>query len=422
MLCTGIAFMIAFLAAGCASMPGYERLAIRVSQGKPFVIYTNDKSLGWGQNAFPQIRQYRDDLIVVFYYTEGDQMAGPYVTVDEAGEYLPGHSSGKGPTYSADGGKTWITARPALFSGQNVAMSPEYAKKSPFDAPEYFYSFTEDNEYQYAFAPLVYPHESGDGYNAIGSMIKGKRGGYFEPPIDVLFHVVGPDNSPIFYALYLGPRGVVLPNGEILLVGYSAWPEIKTRHGHGRSCVALVSTNGGRSFHTRSVIATPADSPWGNEGPNEPAIEIMPNGDLVCVMRTGIASGLSTDGRSIAAPMLLSRSQDGGYTWTHTKMLYNGVMPKLLRMSNGLVALAFGRPGNNLVFSTDNGYHWGHEVAISRADVLTSGYIDIIELAPGKLLAVYDVFDTPLETFWLWEPHRINGIVGKFLHVERRLK
>lgn len=405
---------------GCASMPGYERLALNVSIGKPFVIYNNERSMGWGHNAFPLVRNYGNNLISVFYYTEGDQMAGPYVTVDGEGQYLPGHSSGKGPTISTDGGLTWRTVRPKLFAHDDVKISPIYGSKIKFPSPEFFYSYIRNDREQYAFGPVVYPYSGKEGYNAVGSMIRGPIGGTFNEPVDVFFEIVGPDGRPLERGMYLGPSGVVSPDGALMVVGYTSWVKAESGTPDKNVCLALVSYDHGVTFKTRSVIATKENASWGDEGPCEPAIEIMPNGDLVCVMRTGIAAGFLTDGTSYAAPMLLSRSKDGGHTWHHTKMSIPGVMPKIKRLKNDVVVLAFGRPGNNIAFSLDNGHSWGYECAISRTDALTSGYVDIVELDDGRLLAVYDVFNTPLQAVWLWEPIRINGILGRFISVKRR--
>lgn len=405
---------------GCAIVGGYERFALKISMGKPFVIYNNERSLGWGQNAFPLVRNYGGNLLSVFYYTEGDQMAGPYVTVDEEGRYLPGHGSGKGPTISTDGGRTWRTVRPSLFARAGVVISPIYASKMKYPSPEFFYSYIRDDHEQFAFGPVIYPYTGKEGFNTVGSMIRGPIGEPFNEPVDVFFDVQGPDGRPLERGMYLGPSGVILPDGAIMVVGYATWTKKDDGGFDKRACLAMVSYDRGRTFTTRSIIATKEHARWGNEGPNEPDIEIMPNGDLVCVMRTGIASGLSTDGKSRAAPMLMARSSDGGKTWRHSKMSIPGVMPKIMRLRNDVVVLAFGRPGNNIAFSLDNGYSWGNELAVSRTDALSSGYIDVVELDDGRLLAVYDVFNTPLQPIWLWEPVRINGILGRFIEVSRR--
>ncbi len=81
--------------------------------------------------------------------------------------------------------------------------------------------------------------------------------------------------------------------------------------------------------------------------------------------------------------------------------------------------MAFGRPGNSVVFTSTGGRAWGNEVVLSAADSRTSGYCDIAEVAPGRLLAVFDAHNTDLDGLWLWEPKEVNGIFGVFIDVYR---
>ena len=119
--------------------------------------------------------------------------------------------------------------------------------------------------------------------------------------------------------------------------------------------------------------------------------------------------------------MLLARSSDGGVTWTKRFLNRPGVMPKLLRMSNGVLVCAFGRPGNNLMFSLGDGMSWGGEMMITAADARSTGYLDVVEVGPGRLLVVYDAYNTTLAKFWLWEPpDEMNGLFGVFVDVKKR--
>jgi hypothetical protein len=88
-------------------------------------------------------------------------------------------------------------------------------------------------------------------------------------------------------------------------------------------------------------------------------------------------------------------------------------------MSNGVLVLAYGRPGNNLIFSVDDGRHWGRELPLTAADVRTSGYVGIAEVSSNRLLAVYDAYDTDVTGLWLWEPKEVNGVFGAFIDVKR---
>ena len=119
--------------------------------------------------------------------------------------------------------------------------------------------------------------------------------------------------------------------------------------------------------------------------------------------------------------MLLGRSSDSGLTWKTRRMTVSGVKPKLLQMSNGVLVCAFGRPGNNLIFSLDNGRTWGNETAITAADIRTTGYCDIVETEPGRLLVIYDAYDTSVAKYWLWDPPQpVNAIWGMYVDVKGR--
>lgn len=111
----------------------------------------------------------------------------------------------------------------------------------------------------------------------------------------------------------------------------------------------------------------------------EPALAVVADGSLLCVMRRG--GGL---------PLAQCRSWDGGRTWSKPEMLAgHGVDPDLFLMSNGKLACTFGRPGLHLMFSPDGaGYAWGYRTVIGEWP--SSTYMGIAEVSPGELLLVYD--------------------------------
>ena len=54
-------------------------------------------------------------------------------------------------------------------------------------------------------------------------------------------------------------------------------------------------------------------------------------------------------------------------------------------------------------------------------DRSTSGYIDMIEVSPGRLLIVYDRIKEASSNVWLWEPPApANVIYGVFVDVQPR--
>lgn len=408
---------VLMIGTGCANLPRASKIfGISVTKSKPFHINTDNKQ-GWGHYSFGILQEYEKDLMVVHYCTEGDNSLGPFITVDEEGQYLPAHRLGRGPSLSRDRGKTWVTARP-VYPGLGIPrLSPSY----PINVqnPAYFHSmFYFPDGRKLVFAPVVAIKGGNEPYHAVASAIYRDADGRWHGPIDSWFDLRGPQNERPDFDLYLTPRGVVMPDGSLVTAGYTRWKNKYNKHSVGYVTLAFRSTDGGKTFERLSIIATENDAPWGNDGPCEPAIALMPDGDLLCVMRTG---DTRNQGKYDAAlPMLEARSSDGGRTWNRRKLTIPGVMPKLLVMHDNTVVLATGRPGNTLFFSRDAGRTWIHEVAVTPANLLTSGYIDILEVEPGRLLATFDIYNSPLQTIWLWEPTYVNGILGMFIDVKTR--
>ena len=100
-------------------------------------------------------------------------------------------------------------------------------------------------------------------------------------------------------------------------------------------------------------------------------------------MRTGGSGGKFT-------PLYLSRSKDDGKTWSTPEPIADrGVWPNACRMKNGVLVCTYGRPGNWLMFSLDDGRtSWrGH---FCFYDGATTSYNSVEEVEPDTLLVVYD--------------------------------
>jgi len=75
----------------------------------------------------------------------------------------------------------------------------------------------------------------------------------------------------------------------------------------------------------------------------------LPGGEILCFMRTGGSGGKHT-------PLYLSRSGDDGKTWSTPQPIADrGVWPNACRLHNGVLVCTYGRPGNWLAFSLDEG-------------------------------------------------------------------
>jgi hypothetical protein len=184
-----------------------------------------------------------------------------------------------------------------------------------------------------------------------------------------------------------------------------------------RTVMALVSEDEGRTWRYLSTIAAADAAADAREGPTESCLVRLEDGDLMCIMRVG-------SGRD----QLLARtySSDDGMTWAKTDRLPAwSVQPRIKRLSNGVLVLSTGRPGLFLWFSTDpRGRDWQqfdvmahHNSTTEKAHHITAGnhgleataqeeslnrafdfdepqqttsYTSIAEVAPNRLLMVYD--------------------------------
>ena len=170
------------------------------------------------------------------------------------------------------------------------------------------------------------------------------------------------------------------------------------------------STDRGRTWHYRSTVAF--DLHEGDarrlDGFGEPYLQKLPNGEILCFMRSGgTASGEHWS-------LYMSRSNDEGRTWSHADPIADrGVMPKSCLMSNGVLAVIYGRPGDWLTFSTDMGHTWIGHFCLRQGSVhVDCSYYDAIEeVAPDTLFAAYGRTDA--NNPWMRE------ILGTFITVKR---
>ena len=140
------------------------------------------------------------------------------------------------------------------------------------------------------------------------------------------------------------------------------------------------STDGGKTWEYLATVAY--DPRVGLESFCEADLLTLPGGEILCFMRTGGSGGKHT-------PLYLSRSGDDGKSWSTPQPIADrGVWPNVCRMQSGVLAVTYGRPDNWLAFSRDDGKTWiGH---FSFYQGPTTSYNSLAEVAPGKLLVVYD--------------------------------
>jgi hypothetical protein len=145
----------------------------------------------------------------------------------------------------------------------------------------------------------------------------------------------------------------------------------------------LRSTDQGR--HWRYLATVAADETVPTEGFTEPVMAKMPDGHLLCMMRT--------DGHQ---PLVMSHSEDHGKTWSAYKPTgVKGVDPDLAVLDNGVVACSFGRPNVYVMFSLDNGRQWGnvtlaHQYGGDDKPGWSYAYTGLRRIAPNRLMLIWD--------------------------------
>ncbi|RYZ63104.1 MAG: exo-alpha-sialidase [Chitinophagaceae bacterium] len=181
------------------------------------------------------------------------------------------------------------------------------------------------------------------------------------------------------------------------------------------------STDNGHSWQIQGRIpydtTTVGDSLAAKRGGySEPAFEVLNDGTFLCVMRT-------TDGVGIG-PMFASYSTDEGKTWTKPTILAaTGVMPRLLRLGNGVLVMASGRPGVQLRFSADEkGRKWTmpfemlpygevkKELSGGTAAV-SCGYTGLLPLGKNKFLIAYSDFNYKTESGDIRKAIKVREVV-----------
>ena len=129
------------------------------------------------------------------------------------------------------------------------------------------------------------------------------------------------------------------------------------------------------------------------------------NGDLICVMRSGGRNPVP-EANLFPTPLYCSRSTDKGKTWTPPEQIADrGTCPSLVTMKNGIIVCTYGRPGNWLIFSNDNGRTW--KGAFQFGTTGSSNYL--LEVDQDVIQVYHETKDGEKE-----------GVRGTFFSVKKR--
>ncbi len=172
--------------------------------------------------------------------------------------------------------------------------------------------------------------------------------------------------------------------------------------------IALRSTDHGQTWYYLSTVAFDLTNHTRTRilGYCEPKVLPLPSGRLLCFMRTVAGGGIR--------PLYMSMSENGGQTWsTADPVADRGVSPQACRMDNGIIVANYGRPGNWLMFSVDEGQTWfgNFQFYMGPKGYDSWNQCMLEEVAPDKLLIVYGRTDP--------DNRKRGEIAGTFFTVRR---
>ncbi|MBP6963557.1 MAG: exo-alpha-sialidase [Armatimonadetes bacterium] len=364
--------------------------SVKADFAEPQVIAVADKEYGWGWYQFPSIGEWADGTLCLTYSAAPDA-AESYGTPRPM---MTSHDRGK--TWTPHTGK-WGVSGLLLPNGDRIGvLTPKPYKVADLHLPEpvgvLSSNYGNQKHVMYRVTDLPAKLQT----IRIRRLKKGVENAFTE-------HAVVDDPQSLRYSLrdvfpiiWWGDLHLA-SDGSILAGIYPGYRLLGDGTIDPKGNVFFYrSTDDGRSWKLQGRILyqpDPKADPVGDKrgGFTEPTFEILADGSLLCVMRT-------TDGAGIG-PMYSSRSKDMGKTWSKPKAFApNGVLPKLLRLDNGVLVLASGRPGVQVRFCTDgNGQQWTDPfdlvpVTSDNVSADTCGYTSLLATGPDSFLIAYSHF------------------------------
>ncbi len=122
-----------------------------------------------------------------------------------------------------------------------------------------------------------------------------------------------------------------------------------------------VSTDEGRTWTKRGTVGV-YDEALLYAYTEENSFAQNRDGSLTVVMRT---EHCWPQEKAYGTPAMVSRSEDGGFTWTKpVPAADSSVTPHLVPLANGVLALVYGRPGVHMKYSEDGGKTWSEAYTV----------------------------------------------------------
>ena len=389
---------------------------MNVTVADPVVVaQTEKRSHPWGVWQFPNIVRIKEGMLVITYQKHVDS-----ATLDTVKKI---HSSGTCVSY--DKGTTWepiteefnhigLRGSCLLSNGDTIYVqgppSEDIPKKS-LPAPSgqcsngYNGVYTVRNSVKMPKRPHYLMRRSAgkDVWERVSISIDDAGGGItcYDPPKKL--HAV------VHWKKFM--QIVELQDNSLLALAYG-YRLAQDRKPYPKFiCWCLKSNDKGLTWKFNGIIAQNDKHPL--SGFTEPCAVVLRDGSLLAVLRTECAK---------TGAMYRTRSLDGGKTWDAPRKLWPfGVLPRILVLDNGVIVLAFGRPGAHLLFSQDGegkkwesftplvkesfrgtgmkgesyGYQKGEDPKGRPKQTRTSGYMGLIATGPNSFLVAYDQFDYP---------------------------
>jgi hypothetical protein len=363
----------------------YEKTKL-VLEDPVLISQAPEEIRNWGPWQFPTVFRTEDDNIQVSYHIEADSAKA--------------YGKSKEHAVSEDGGKTWTRMQdidePGLLLGNGDRIKPFIRTSleiSDVKLPEEPIAVCNI----YAIDFFIYKAEDVDSDISSFYFLRKKSGqenwSSEKSSISIPGQIVRQCEGVIPRSFVWRIR--VSPGGDLWAMNYS-WRIMNGVFEDKCRAMFFVSSDYGHSWRYSEIPYQPIPSIDEKYhlrmGFTEPDVAFLPDGSIICLLRT-------TDGNGIG-PTYRSRSVDGGISWS--KPVYFdklGVWPELLTLNNGITLASYGRMGLFLRATADpSGSVWDSPLELVKPAAYqteTCSYSALISLDDNTALVIYSDFNYP---------------------------